>query len=137
MGAWQLRLHTRRRRPHHERSDGRQPILRRGRRRRPVRTDRLRTLGQVGLESIQRAGREPHPDPPYQPARDGELLMPMDPTRIDAWLAAAVADAKRRGLPELEPLLETMARSTAALRSADDSVRLKAQASRLEENREH
>lgn len=40
-------------------------------------------------------------------------------TAIDAWLAAAVADAERRGLPELKPLLETLARSTAALREAD------------------
>lgn len=39
--------------------------------------------------------------------------------RIDAWLAAAVADAERRGLPELKPLLEALARSTAALREAD------------------
>jgi hypothetical protein len=37
---------------------------------------------------------------------------------IDAWLAAAVADATARGLPELAPLLETLARSTAALRDA-------------------
>ena len=40
--------------------------------------------------------------------------------RVAAWLAAAVADAERRGLPELKPLLETLARSTASLRSADD-----------------
>ncbi|HEY7498394.1 MAG TPA: hypothetical protein VH740_07770 [Vicinamibacterales bacterium] len=39
--------------------------------------------------------------------------------RIEAWLAAAVADAERRGLPELEPLLEGLARSTAALREAE------------------
>jgi hypothetical protein len=38
---------------------------------------------------------------------------------IDQWLAAAVADAERRGLPELKPLLEGMARSAAALRKAD------------------
>lgn len=38
---------------------------------------------------------------------------------IDAWLAAACADADRRGLPELKPLLESLARSTAALRAAD------------------
>jgi hypothetical protein len=42
---------------------------------------------------------------------------------IDAWLAAAIADAERRGLPELKPLLETMARSTAALRAADERTR--------------
>jgi hypothetical protein len=38
---------------------------------------------------------------------------------VDRWLAAAVADAQARGLPELEPLLETLARSTQALREAD------------------
>jgi hypothetical protein len=38
---------------------------------------------------------------------------------IDAWLQAATADADRRGLPELKPLLETLARATAALRAAD------------------
>lgn len=35
------------------------------------------------------------------------------------WLAEACADAERRGLPELKPLLETLARSTGALRAAD------------------
>ena len=39
--------------------------------------------------------------------------------RVDAWLAAACADAERRGLPELKPLLEGLARSTEALRIAD------------------
>jgi hypothetical protein len=43
-------------------------------------------------------------------------------TRIDDWLAAAIADAERRGLGELKPLLESLARSTAALREADVSV---------------
>jgi hypothetical protein len=38
---------------------------------------------------------------------------------IDAWLAAAVADAENRGLPELKPLLEAVANSTRALRKAD------------------
>jgi hypothetical protein len=38
---------------------------------------------------------------------------------IDAWLQAATADAERRGLPELKPILETLARATAALRAAD------------------
>lgn len=39
---------------------------------------------------------------------------------IPAWLAHAAADADARGLPELKPLLETLARSTQALRDADD-----------------
>ena len=39
--------------------------------------------------------------------------------RVDAWLAAACADAERRGLPQLKPLLEGLARSTEALRTAD------------------
>jgi hypothetical protein len=38
---------------------------------------------------------------------------------IEAWLQAAIADAERRGLPELKPLLEGLARTTQALRAAD------------------
>ena len=38
---------------------------------------------------------------------------------IDAWLRAAIDDAERRGLPELKPLLEALARATRALRAAD------------------
>lgn len=37
---------------------------------------------------------------------------------IDRWLAAAVDDATRRGLPGLTPLLEALAVSTRALRQA-------------------
>jgi hypothetical protein len=43
-------------------------------------------------------------------------------TRLDDWLASAIEDADRRGLPELKPLLEGLARSTAALREADAEV---------------
>jgi hypothetical protein len=38
---------------------------------------------------------------------------------ISTWLDNAVEDAVRRGLPALRTLLETLARSTSALRSAD------------------
>ena len=38
---------------------------------------------------------------------------------IESWLRAAVADAERRRLPELKPILEALARSTQALRAAD------------------
>jgi hypothetical protein len=38
---------------------------------------------------------------------------------VTAWLARAVADAKARDLPQLEPLLEGLARSLQALRDAD------------------
>ncbi len=38
---------------------------------------------------------------------------------IDAWLQAAIADAEKRGLSELKPLLEGLAHSTRALRLAD------------------
>jgi hypothetical protein len=38
---------------------------------------------------------------------------------VDAWLAAAIADAERRGLPELKALLESLAHATRALRAAD------------------
>ncbi len=37
---------------------------------------------------------------------------------IDAWLKAAIADAEARKLPELKPLLEALAASTAVLRKA-------------------
>lgn len=42
---------------------------------------------------------------------------------LKAWLAHAIADAEARGLPELKPLLETLARSTQALRDADHEFR--------------
>jgi hypothetical protein len=42
---------------------------------------------------------------------------------IDAWLQAAIADAERRGLPELKPVLETLARATTALRAASFNER--------------
>jgi hypothetical protein len=48
--------------------------------------------------------------------------------QIDAWLAAACADAERRGLPELKPLLESLARSTTALRAADAELGVREQA---------
>jgi len=38
---------------------------------------------------------------------------------IEDWLRAALDDAERRGLPALKPILETLARATAALRAAD------------------
>jgi hypothetical protein len=38
---------------------------------------------------------------------------------IESWLQAALADAEKRGLPELKPLLEGLARSTRTLRGAD------------------
>ena len=44
----------------------------------------------------------------------------MTTANVDAWLARAVADANARGLPELQPLLQALARSTQALRDADE-----------------
>jgi len=41
---------------------------------------------------------------------------------VQVWLNAAIADAERRGLPELKPLLETLARSTEALRRAEAAL---------------
>jgi hypothetical protein len=38
---------------------------------------------------------------------------------VKAWLDAAIQDADRRGLTSLKPLLEALARSTSALRTAD------------------
>jgi hypothetical protein len=39
---------------------------------------------------------------------------------VSAWLARAVADAKARNLPELAPLLESLAKSLQGLRDADE-----------------
>ncbi|HXD18874.1 MAG TPA: hypothetical protein VN654_17795 [Vicinamibacterales bacterium] len=38
---------------------------------------------------------------------------------MKAWLEMAMHDAERRGLPELKPLLEALARATSALRTAE------------------
>lgn len=38
---------------------------------------------------------------------------------ITDWLQAAIADAERRGLSELRPLLQSLAQATDALRRAD------------------
>ena len=37
---------------------------------------------------------------------------------VEEWLKAAIADAERRGLPELKPLLEGLAQATKAQRAA-------------------
>ena len=49
---------------------------------------------------------------------------------LDEWLRAAAADAERRGLPQLKPLLESLARSTLSLRQADERIRKEQDASR-------
>lgn len=41
---------------------------------------------------------------------------------VEDWLAAAIADAERRGLHPLKPILETLAKSTTALREAEQVV---------------
>lgn len=38
---------------------------------------------------------------------------------IKTWLEIAIQDAERRGLPELKPLLEGLAKATSALRTAE------------------
>jgi hypothetical protein len=38
---------------------------------------------------------------------------------VKAWLEMAIQDAERRGLPELKPLLEGLAKATSALRTAE------------------
>ena len=38
---------------------------------------------------------------------------------IKTWLDSALQDAERRGLTALKPMLETLARATSALRTAD------------------
>ena len=61
--------------------------------------------------------------PPFDPAQGGPEALE-GPDRgammtIDSWLQAAIADAARRGLPELKSALETLSRATTALRAAD------------------
>jgi len=41
---------------------------------------------------------------------------------VEDWLRAAIADAEQRGLGELKPILETLARSTTALRNAEAPI---------------
>src|SRR5581483_11264789 len=41
------------------------------------------------------------------------------PMTVKVWLEGAIGDAERRGLSALRPMLEALARSTSALRSAD------------------
>ena len=38
---------------------------------------------------------------------------------IKTWLDAAINDAERRGIPELKPMLEVLARATSSLRTAE------------------
>lgn len=38
---------------------------------------------------------------------------------VDEWLSQAQADAKRRGLPALAPILEGLAKATTTLRAGD------------------
>lgn len=45
--------------------------------------------------------------------------VPRETTAVNGWMTRAIDDATARGLPELKPLLETLARSTQALRDAD------------------
>ena len=42
---------------------------------------------------------------------------------VDDWLKMALADAERRQLPDLKPLLEGLAQSLRALRNADFNER--------------
>ncbi|HEY0875660.1 MAG TPA: hypothetical protein VGD94_19440 [Vicinamibacterales bacterium] len=50
--------------------------------------------------------------------QDTELLM-----NVEDWLRAAIADAEARNLPQLKPLLESLALSTRRLREADEKTR--------------
>ncbi len=42
---------------------------------------------------------------------------------VEDWLRAAIADAEARNLPQLKPLLESLALSTRRLREADEKTR--------------
>ena len=56
--------------------------------------------------------------------------------QIDEWLKASKEDAVKRRLPELVPLLEGLASSTSALRSADDAQRMRAEPGRAPSRRD-
>ena len=49
---------------------------------------------------------------------------------VNDWLVAACADADKRGLPQLEPLLQALARSTERLRAADAEAHRRREAGR-------
>ena len=55
---------------------------------------------------------------------------------VETWLDAAIADAERRGLKPLPALLETLARSTAALRVADLELRSELQPDEKSESKD-
>jgi hypothetical protein len=65
----------------------------------------------------------PFPHAPHTPPPDSRRarvgIVESAGMTIKTWLDWAVQDAERRGVPPLKPLLETLARSTSALRSAD------------------
>jgi hypothetical protein len=48
-----------------------------------------------------------------------ELATDLREAAVAAWLRSAIEDAERRGLPELRPLLEGLAKATMTLRAAD------------------
>lgn len=45
--------------------------------------------------------------------------VPLVVVTVKSWLEAALQDADRRGLPDLKPLLEALAKATSTLRSAE------------------
>jgi hypothetical protein len=55
----------------------------------------------------------------------------------DAWREWMLADAERRGLPELKPLLDTLARVIEALRHADFNDRADGRSRRHADHADH
>ena len=73
-------------------------------------------------------GQESNPpsregQPNLDAARGGGDPWSAHNARVQDWLESAEADADRRGLPELKPILRLLARSTTALRAADWNTR--------------
>ena len=63
-------------------------------------------MGSRAVAPLRRAGRQ--------------LTIPIGgAVKVTSWLENAVRDAERRNLPALQPLLESLARATTALRAAD------------------
>ena len=74
------------------------------------------------VEYNQRMNTHPRLMTATVPLRDGVAISveTIGPSMtVDFWLQMALADAERRGLPALKPLLEGLARSTRALRDSD------------------
>jgi hypothetical protein len=109
-------IRARRHRPSAHRSARRAALFRRGGRWHHLGPGWRRHRVQVLDQPLRPPGPAQRSHDPHQRPRNAHVLMS---AAVSAWLAAAIADANARNLPQLEPLLQTLARSLQALRDAD------------------